>query len=681
MAKHPSAWSEAMCKPLLKKLQKIQAEYEDADNPEQQALDSFIALIDYFRKGKATAAGDRMTALTHYLQENSELNASLSEQLHQYFLGLNIYPVLVNLGIMARRGMLGEMATRLYDRLIPPPHTDNSSLDVLARAFYWRSDAKWLGLITPQHWLRLYSVLAQGASAETLEQARSHIRNETLYVLEMLSIWLAAEELEPELMRVDRKLIDIDSPFIALQREMHLFIEHEGKRLEDNSLEPFDVAHLWVMLAQCQEQVDRIRRRGRGSSGSSMAMAHLLERLEQTIQRLQVLLGLMAEPSKVTALRRGVLLWQELLNAAVMKNSMLEVWRRSTALVSRSITQNSSDHGEHYIARDRSSYFALFRSAAGAGIIIALMALMKIHIESLGLERLSTTVLVSLNYGLGFVLVHLCKFTIATKQPAVTAASFAAEVERNDRGRAVARKLAVLLIDVNRSQWAAVWGNISTALLTSALLCFGVWWYLHEPLLSVAAAEYQMQAIRPFESMALLYAAIAGVWLFCSGLIAGFFDNRADYVELRARLYHHRALSWLGPERRERFTNYVHENYGSVMGNFLFGVLLGSTSYFGYLLGYPLDIRHVAFSSANLGYASFSEWPSLWGFLQGLFFVLLIGFVNLWVSFSIALQVAVRARGTKIQKFRALFKCIWQNMRENPLHFFFPTVPERGKDK
>src|SRR5690554_8098711 len=73
------------------------------------------------------------------------------------------------------------------------------------------------------------------------------------------------------------------------------------------------------------------------------------------------------------------------------------------------------------------------------------------------------------------------------------------------------------------------------------------------------------------------------------------------------------------------------------------------TGYVGYLLGLPLDIRHVAFSSANLGFASFSDFQGWGTFLLGLLFVMMIGFVNLWVSFALALMVALRSRTCRIE--------------------------------
>ena len=164
------------------------------------------------------------------------------------------------------------------------------------------------------------------------------------------------------------------------------------------------------------------------------------------------------------------------------------------------------------------------------------------------------------------------------------------------------------------------------------------------------------------------------MWLFCSGIIAGFFDNRADYLDLRRRLTVQPLLRKILPSKtRARFADYVHNNYGSLAGNFIFGILLGMTGYFGHLFGLPLDIRHVAFSSANIGYAAVSGHLGPLAFAWNLFGVLLIGLVNLWVSFSLALTVALRARGTRIDSLPRLLKAVWAQIKANPLNLIFPV--------
>ena len=57
------------------------------------------------------------------------------------------------------------------------------------------------------------------------------------------------------------------------------------------------------------------------------------------------------------------------------------------------------------------------------------MALFKIKLGLLHLPPLTEGIAFGLNYGIGFVLIHLLGFTVATKQPAMTAASIAATIE------------------------------------------------------------------------------------------------------------------------------------------------------------------------------------------------------------------------------------------------------------
>ena len=108
------------------------------------------------------------------------------------------------------------------------------------------------------------------------------------------------------------------------------------------------------------------------------------------------------------------------------------------------------------------------------------------------------------------------------------------------------------------------------------------------------------------------------------------------------------------------------------MGNVCFGMLLGMTGFVGHALGLPLDIRHVAFSSANIGYAAVAGHEGLWVFIQSVIFVLLIGVVNLIVSFMLTLWVALRSREAKIDSWLGIFQCAWQQIRAQPMNLFYP---------
>lgn len=227
----------------------------------------------------------------------------------------------------------------------------------------------------------------------------------------------------------------------------------------------------------------------------------------------------------------------------------------------------------------------------------------------------------------------------------------------------------------------AVFGNVTIAILLACIVSAAYAANTQQPLLDAHTVAYQMKSVDIITQPTLWYAAIAGLWLFCSGIIAGFFDNRADYLDLRNRLTINPLLRKIMPARaRHAFAAYMHRHYGSLTGNFIFGMLLGMTGFFGHLLDLPLDIRHVAFSSANLGYAVVSGNLGAKAFLLGLAGVLAIGAVNLMVSFTLALFVALRSRGTKISSISKLLNSVWAQIKANPLLLVYPVQAKDGQE-
>ena len=631
------------------------------------------ALVQFLRRGGIRRARQRFDLLLDVLRRDSELAALFGSRFYQWLGGVHVYPALVGLGIFSRSGFAREIGIRIYERFMPSFKDLNNLRDVFLYLFHSQNDEKWLETINLRRWLKLYGCLRAGAEDATVQTAARHLTQARLHALEMLSIWVAAEELEPEFTRIEPKLMEVDSAFVALHQEISRLVAHY--RLPDYK-EAFDTAHLEVMMEQCRQQVERLRKRGTGAgAGSSVKVAHLLERLSQTLDRLDVLLEIQTAENVRAYRRHTVRLLRSLTMAAVEQHSTELLRRRSIKMLARSISENTSGHGEHYITRNRREYWGMLASASGGGLIIALMAGNKINIAGWGLGDFSTALLSGLNYGLGFMFIHMVHCTVATKQPAMTASRIAESVEQGDKVRgAVEGKLAKLLIDVARSQTVAVFGNVCIAVLVATLVSLSFAQNNGRPFLDADAVAYQFKSLQPFTQPTLWYAAIAGVWLFCSGIISGFFDNRADYLNLRQRLTVQPLLKKiLPPGIRARLADYLHRHYGSLAGNFIFGMLLGMTGWVGHLLGLPLDIRHVAFSSANLGYAAVSDGSNILYFLINLAFVLMIGAVNLLVSFSLALIVALRSRGTRIESLSKLIDSMWMQIKANPMSLIYPV--------
>lgn len=639
--------------------------------------DTLRLIVDWLRpedaeRGIATAV-IRIEKLAMALDDHPALRDRLAQRLEKELQTARHLTLYTEIGLFSRRGFVREFRERLYDRINPRPLERDNLKDLLAYVFHHRRDVTWVAMLPNDAWWRLLEGLGF-LSGESSKVAR-HAWEEVLYALEMLGVWVAAEELEPEFLRLDPAIAKRHSAFVALQRELADYVAAYRAWLADGTVEFHDDKHVQVLLEQCREQIELFRKRA-VTQGSSISLTHLLERLSQTLTRIANLLD-MLDPSDPADQRTVAMqVFRELVLANAQRNSLSSLWQENIKLLSRSVTQQASDTGEHYITSDRSEYLQMFRAGAGAGFIIALMALFKIKIEALGLSPGWNTLWVSLNYGLGFVLIHILHFTVATKQPAMTAARLAAAIEESEKGTASPGKLAELMIQVGRSQFVAVLGNVGVALPVAILVGWAYGAIFGAPVLDAGRVDYQLHKLTPFSGLALFHAAIAGVWLFVAGVISGFFDNRCAYLALPDRLRAHPLLVRLLPEpARERFADFIGHNYGALAGNFFFGVLLGSTAYLGYLLNLPLDIQHVAFGSANLGYVASTQLDELLALAPYFVLVLLIGAVNLWVSFFLALYVALRARGTRIGGLNRLLKTYFARIRERPREFLLPPAP------
>lgn len=639
-------------------------------------------VVDYVRPTGVPAALReeaflaRVNALRGLLQSEPALYDALVSALAQWLRGQNLQMALSHVGLLPRRGFAHELRRRWYDTFNPPPANERELADTLRRVFHRRDDHLWVEAIGDEAWYLLLDVLFR-PDPQTRREADSAWMRQMLDTLEKLAIWVAAEELESDLVRLDPKILDRQSPFSALQREMALFVADYQAFLAGERGDYHDDAHLRVLLDQSAKALAGYRKRSL-SLGASIGLTYLLERLEQTLARIGTILDVVdLSPESAGRSRTAkIRLFRELVAAAVQRNSLRALWKQNIGLLARNVSNNASSHGEHYVSADRSGYLKMFRAAAGAGLIIPFMAIFKLWIGRQGFPVLIEHVLFSLNYGLGFVLIHILGFAVATKQPAMTAAYFSGAMEREGKAGASPVALVELLARVSRSQFIAIVGNVSVALLLAWLLAKA--WAMHfgAPVISWRESEYLLASLHPFSGLALAHAAIAGIWLFLAGLIAGYFDNRFEVLSLRQRFEQHPFWRRVLPaDSRARFGAWLAEHYGSLWGNFLFGTMLGMTGLVGFLLGLPIDIRHVAFSAANVGLVSP---PNPFDFGIYLLFALLVGLVNLVVSFGLALFVALRARGLRLNDPRGILRALWGKLGVAPTEFVLPPSGAPG---
>ena len=573
-------------------------------------------------------------------------------------------------GTLPGGGFWAALVQRLVGRLLPPAPSPEYLSDLVDQVFHHPDDHLWLQAVPGPEWRSLLALA--GVDGPGFEPARAVCRRELVEALRLASVRLAALGSDAELLRYLPALARHESPFLAQV--------DETLRLATAPAAGADTRHFEVLLDQCEEYLAGIRRRSR-EAGVSVGLVFLLSRIEQAIARLRVLLSLAFAASAPDAGRpdaatgNAIEFAQQLVRQQNRRNSVADLLRGTGQLLARRVTEQASRSGEHYVTHTRAEFVQMFRAAAGAGSIIAVMALIKLRIGALHLPLAWEALGFSLNYGLGFVLIHVLHFTIATKQPAMTAATLAAALDGRDDREARLDALSELAAEVSRTQLVSIAGNVAITLLVAFAIALNadvaLGWRPADP----AKAALLLRDLDPVHSLALAHAAIAGVFLFLSGLISGYYDNQALYHRVPDRL---RRVQWLrrllGQPRLDRLAGYVERNLGALAGNFLFGCMLGCTPVVGELFGLPLDIRHVAFASANLGYGLVGVQfnVTLATLLLSISGVLLIGLVNLLVSFSLALRVALRSRGIGPEQTVGLWGRVLRRFVVSPRDFFWP---------
>jgi site-specific recombinase len=577
-------------------------------------------------------------------------------------------------GILSLDGFWNQLNQRIGAHILPLIPDHQQLQELFRKVFYQRTDKYWLDYFDEDDWQRLFAVVNQGHSNQA---EKTRIKDQLIKALTILSYRISGIGLHPEFINAQPELMEYESPFLVQNREINEFIQEYKKRYNTvtliDSITPPDASQALVMLEQCHDVVAKIRRSTK-RIGVSVSLTYMLALLEQCLERVEILLNMVMDDDDLRYQSIGLFI-ADITEAIYSERSVRALLATNSELLALQVTENASKTGEHYVSTDQQGFLAMYKSAAGAGAIIATMATLKILMARVTMAPLMQAFSYSMNYSLGFMLIHVLHFTVATKQPAMTAAALAATVQQR-KGSKMAQiaELAALIVNIIRTQFVAILGNISIAIPVAALITLLWDFALHEPLMNHAKAAKTLHDLNPFTSLAIPHAAIAGVCLFLSGLLAGYFDNMAVYRKVGPRLKAHVRLSQLlGQERLYRFADYIERNLGALAGNFMFGIMLGSMGTIGFILGLPLDIRHIAFASANFiqGLINING-PDIGLIFVSFLGVLLIGLTNLFVSFSLTIIVALRARRVRFEQWKPLAKLVMTHFLTRPSDFFWP---------
>ena len=645
------------------------------------ALRLFIKIYDIMRPPRAALTEEavaRHATLLDLLETDSEKRALLRQAFADLVVNRRLIGFLTDSGILPPTGFFSELMRIVSHRLLPEVPDAQEFRDCLKMILHHDDDWVWMAEIPDENSARYWSLLIPDDEIGRVQKRQ--LLDQFIEAMLILAYRISGVDLDQEFRRLGESLLGYAAAFRAVAGEAQRFAEDWRGALADDRVPNEDEKHLLVLIDQCQKVIGKAHRAAL-QRGTSLSLTFKLRRTEQCLCRLELMAALLGAFWREGGRNEAIEHWRKLLRHAVRsenrRNSIAQHVSRGMSLLALRVTDNAAKSGEHYITETRSAYFGMWRSAMGAGAIIAVLALLKIFASRLDMAPIGYAFLYSMIYGLGFALIYMLHLTIATKQPAMTAQTIAGYLGEADSGRAQdIERLVDLIADVTRSQIAAIIGNVAIALPTALAITFA-WGYLAgAPMIDVAKGAHLIDDLDVL-GWALPHAAIAGIFLFFSGILSGYFDNLASYARIGERVAR---LSWLrrlvGGARADRVGGYVDNNLGGISGNFLFGCMLGSAGTIGLILGLPIDIRHIAFSSANLGYAysAFGFALPLTALLWAALGVALIGIVNLSVSFSLALWMALRARDVSFRQSGALLRALWRRFATHPASFVSAPV-------
>jgi site-specific recombinase len=263
---------------------------------------------------------------------------------------------------------------------------------------------------------------------------------------------------------------------------------------------------------------------------------------------------------------------------------------------------------------------------------------------------------------------------VATKQPAVTAPALAAkmrDLERPGKMDALVGEAAALV----RSQVASVFGNLA-AVAPCALGVAALWWFATgQAPLGEAKARQVLQS-QSVLGPSFIFATYTGVLLWLSGLFAGWADNAFTLRRLHEAIATNRRLvRRVGARRALERADWWKANIAGLAGNVGLGVLLGLTPELFAFAGIPMEVRHVTLSTGQVAVATFTLGTEslftapFWMAVAGL---AVIGALNVGVSFTLALRLAMRAVDISAPDRAHVYRAIRQRLVQRPLEFIWP---------
>ena len=412
--------------------------------------------------------------------------------------------------------------------------------------------------------------------------------------------------------------------------------------------------------------------------GVSIEVVYSLDSIEQGLARIELLLPFVDAHDRLEPTYEIRAVISAIGHGLVGGRSFMQLMSDNLRLLARKVIERAGRTGEHYVTSSRREYWTMLASAAGGGFLTCGTAVAKFFVKWGHFPLFIDGALSSIVYAGSFILMQLLGFTLATKQPSMTAAALAGTIrDRSGPGRL--DELVRLIARIARSQFAAAVGNVTAVIATALAFDYVLQFLGHGPFLDEQGARAVIESFDPLGSGTIFFAALTGVLLWISSLFAGWFENWIVFRRLPEAIEHHRYAKRVGKARMARTARFLEQQAAGFGGSVALGTLLGMVPVFAKFVGLPLDVRHVTLSSGALTLAMSAvgiDGAGVGPFVSAAGGIAIIGLLNFGVSFALALVVALRARDVPTGERRTLPVAVFMHFLRRPLQFFYPPTDD-----
>ena len=637
---------------------------------EPYTLDSVQPMRELFQSLKRT----NFEVFLAYLKNNEEIKNNFRDYLFLLFSNKSFSKALTEANILSENAFFPELKKRISYKFLPPVEDENTISYIISKVlFNPKSDSDYIKNIKLEDGSEFFKLM-EIEKISTLPK----VKKELLISANTLALRSVGNALEAGITKMVPEYKNFDNPFVALQSELDSLI-CRFKKDKDLQIDSKDVDYkqIKIYLQQCLDFVDKAFKNA-SKFGISSKINQSLLKIRQQLKRIQDIIPILVVDNEEDVLTNSKNLVSNTLKYNSHRNNIRELIDDSTRLISHLITSHTAETGTHYIATSPKEYLKMFWKASGGGIIVGFLCIFKMMMSYSHGSEFSHAVLYSLNYAFGFIIIYLLGFTLATKQPAMTAATMAKVLHDESSSEKNYKEFANLVAKLSRTQFIAFVGNVLWSFPVALAIIYGMDWFLDKNF-AVAKADKLLKDLNPIESKAILHACIAGFFLFISGIISGNISNSSIFNQVPERISQSPFLNQvIGAKNSKKLSDFYTKHWAGIISNFWFGIFLGVIAPLGVFLGLDLDIRHITFSAGNFALALYGKGFDIdtYTFVISLVTIFLIGAFNFIVSFGLSMLLAFRSRKVNFGELTIIYKSILKYFIKNPLRFFIPLKSE-----